>query len=98
MIGGLKNAVEHGSSLESAKLSFISAGYSREEVEEASRNISGVRLNSSVREEDIIKAKPLPQQGEIVKPKFFTKKRVLIFIMITLMILVGALFLGLAFA
>ncbi len=40
LVAGLRNAVEKGESLEVAKYSFISAGYSREEVEEASRFVS----------------------------------------------------------
>ena len=37
IIAGLKNAIERGYVIEKAKQTFISAGYSREEVEEASR-------------------------------------------------------------
>ncbi len=39
IVAGLKNAVERGEGIETAKQSFISAGYPREEVEEASNLI-----------------------------------------------------------
>lgn len=39
IVAGLKNALEHGSSPEQAKQSFINAGYSREEIEEAAQFI-----------------------------------------------------------
>jgi len=51
ILGGLKNAVERGESLEEAKSSFITAGYSSFEVEEAAR----------VLEET--KALPVPKPG-----------------------------------
>lgn len=41
LVAGLKNAVERGENLERAKYSFISAGYSKEEVEEAARSVQG---------------------------------------------------------
>lgn len=39
---GLKQAIERGESLEQAKRSFINAGYSRKEVEEAASTLGGV--------------------------------------------------------
>ena len=39
IIGGLKNAIERGSSLEKAKFTFISAGYDENDVEEAARTL-----------------------------------------------------------
>lgn len=40
--GGLKNALDHGSTLEQAVQSFINAGYSTQEVQEASEELKGV--------------------------------------------------------
>ncbi len=40
ILAGLKNAMEHGSSIESAIQSFISAGYNPQEVMEAAKYIS----------------------------------------------------------
>ena len=44
--GGLKNALERGQSLASAKQSFINAGYSKQQVEQAAKQISGVSVQS----------------------------------------------------
>ena len=40
LIGGIKNALEKGESLEKAKQSFLNAGYKKEEVEEAAREVA----------------------------------------------------------
>ena len=37
IIGGLKNALERGETLERAKSTFINAGYNKDEVEEAAK-------------------------------------------------------------
>ena len=97
LIGGLKNAMEHGSSLESTKRSFVNAGYSIDEVEEAARSISGFkpRMTDNLDMPTSLIVKPLPQEPFIQEGKFFTKKRILIFVMIGLVIIVGALFAGL---
>ncbi len=39
IIGGLKNAIEKGDTLEQAKQSFFNAGYSHDDVEEAARSL-----------------------------------------------------------
>ncbi len=41
IISGIKNAVEHGSTLQEAVQSFLNAGYSATEVEEAARYLTG---------------------------------------------------------
>lgn len=40
ILGGLKNAAERGESIENAKSSFVNAGYSSEDVEEAAKALS----------------------------------------------------------
>lgn len=57
ILGGLKNALERGESLEQAKASFIDAGYPREEVEEAALALS---RTPTLREIEIM---PVPQKG-----------------------------------
>jgi len=44
ILGGLKNALERGDSLEKAKGSFISAGYPKNEVEEAAASLEKVQI------------------------------------------------------
>jgi hypothetical protein len=39
IVGGLKNAIEHGNSLKSAMMSFFNAGYDRKEIEEAAATL-----------------------------------------------------------
>jgi hypothetical protein len=58
--GGLKNAIERGVSLENAKISFINAGYNKDDVEEAARALNS---NSVIAQE----TESSPQ------PKAFTK-------------------------
>tara|TARA_Y100000310_G_C20317899_1_gene639343 strand:+ start:80 stop:565 length:486 start_codon:yes stop_codon:yes gene_type:complete len=57
LVHGLKNAIERGFPLEKAKQSFISAGYSYEEVEEAANFVSstspgGGRGSSIIEKQD----------------------------------------------
>ena len=40
IIGGMKNAIERGSSIEKAKESFITAGYDAADVEEAAKSFA----------------------------------------------------------
>ena len=62
LVAALKNAVERGESLEKAKQSFISAGYPREEVEEASRSVhSGSVLAAG-------EGLQMPKLAAVVKP------------------------------
>jgi len=49
--GGLKNALERGDSLEKAKATFINAGYSKEEVDQAASHISApAEARSAIKE------------------------------------------------
>lgn len=43
LIAALRNALERGETLEEAKISLINAGYKKEEIEEASREIEKIR-------------------------------------------------------
>ena len=45
IVAGLKNAVERGYPLETAKQAFLNAGYSRQEVEEAATYLSRGAIN-----------------------------------------------------
>ncbi|MEK6855977.1 MAG: hypothetical protein AABX66_02340 [Nanoarchaeota archaeon] len=46
IIGGIRNALEHGESLEKAVASFVSAGYSQNDVNEAAQEFSRGVTNS----------------------------------------------------
>lgn len=42
LVGGLKNALERGETIQKAKQTFLNAGYTSEEIESASRNLSPI--------------------------------------------------------
>jgi len=46
IVGGLKNAVERGDSLQEAKNSFLSAGYSQKDIEEAADSLEKVHVQT----------------------------------------------------
>ena len=48
IIGGLRNAIVRGQTLQQAMQSFINAGYAKEDVEEAARNIRSNQSSSSI--------------------------------------------------
>jgi len=75
LIGGLRNAIERGCSLEEAKRSFISAGYSSAEVEEASQYLHEGSLN--MQEAPMTQEPEVPEQIEAPKvhKSFFGKPK-----------------------
>ena len=83
--GGIKNALDRGEPLEKAKQSFISSGYTPEEVQEA------VQLMGPQ------SAKPLnPDQSGTAAPAKKSSKKIIIITAITItVILVAALAIGL---
>jgi len=108
IVGGLKNAIERGANLEKAKSTFLNAGYSQEDIDEAVRLIpeefkkSGkleapsAHLVPSLKQET---GKPLP---EIPKPEIKQKKKhpiqtmlllIAIIIFILMITLLGTMFL-----
>jgi len=98
IIAGLKQAIERGSSLEQAKQSFINAGYSREEVEEAASSFKGVITQySQIQQPQQLSQLPsqqpqqMPQQ-KIKKPKKPKKIIFLVTILIFLLILLAVSF------
>jgi len=96
LVGGLKNAIERGSSLEKAIQSFISAGYNPNEVRAAAQDVGkGVTtIVQEQREEQGPKAGP-PAFPE--KKKTRTKAIIIILIIIFLLILIGVVVLTLLF-
>lgn len=84
IIGGLKNALDRGESLERAKQSFVNAGYSQDEVNEAALHLSGsdtagsnLLKKNTVLLEDITAFSPMPlpqKASEQFKPLPTTAK------------------------
>lgn len=60
IVAGLKNAIERGDSLEKAKQSFMSAGYSYEEVEAASHLVNVGVLTPASEEEKLPPSRTQP--------------------------------------
>jgi len=58
IVGGLKNAIERGDSVQEAKNSFLSAGYSQKDVEEAAASLEKVNIQT--------------KKAEIPMPELFT--------------------------
>lgn len=109
IVAGLKNAVERGYSLELAKKSFISAGYSKEEVEEASAFVHGSSvIAAESKESELLQAtqptRSLPtQQQEMQKPEKepvsnkLKRNSKIILLLVILMVLVVLLIMTLIF-
>jgi uncharacterized membrane protein len=96
LIGGLKNAMERGQNLEQAKQSFANAGYGIQEVEAAVKKIGIVSREMvsnypSSPTPQVNKTKMLPTQGRQASQK---KLIVILVIVISVLVLLGAAFLG----
>ena len=92
ILSGLKNAIERGSSLESAMRSFINAGYSEVDVKDAAglisagdRGITEIIGNNVLKEREIIDKNNLPTFP--IKNKDGKKWMVIILIIIGFIIL-----------
>ena len=48
ILGGLKNALERGETIEEAKETFISAGYSKAEIEEAAASLEKIKASKKI--------------------------------------------------
>ena len=99
IIAGLKQAIERGYNLEQAKQSFINAGYSREEVEEAASSFGGVTTQYPQIQQPLqqptqppSKLPPQPQQPSQQLPQQKIKKqkksKKIIFLIIILIFLI----------
>ncbi len=86
--GGLKNALDRGEPLSKAKQSFINAGYTPREVQEATQMIrSSPMQNVKPLSPSISQPTPIKQSS--------SKKTIIIIAIIGVVILIGALVFGL---
>lgn len=85
LLAGFRNALDRGFSIEEAKHSFLNAGYSPQEVEEAQEIIAG---SSSL---PYAFQQPLPNQlsidGQPIKKN--SKTKIIVLIIIALLVLAG---------
>ena len=74
IIGGLRNALERGADLQSAKQSFINAGYSSSEVESAVQKVPSIssRVSKRLPEVNCVK-KSKVSKDENVRPDVYSK-------------------------
>jgi len=110
LIGGIKNAISHGEDIEKIKKSFISAGYSQQEVEEATQKLNPSKqtqnnqlLQSSPQTQQQNPPIPNPQnqtllnkeiQTNIQQKKSVSKKYWVILGIISLLLIITAAILG----
>ena len=104
LVAGLKNAIERGADIERAKYSFISAGYSREEVEEAANSIRSGSVLSQEKELQIpvtpSYSPKLSRPTRIAEGSIKNKIRLnlkIILLVVVLIVLVGILIVTLLF-
>lgn len=100
LIGGLKNAILRGESIQKAKQSFINAGYKPQEIEKASQKISTTsktnqQLPSQSPNPNQTNQQPSGKPQSIKQPKPLSKKFLIILILISIIIIAGAAVLGL---
>ena len=103
LIGGLKNALARGETLVKAKQSFINAGYKQAEVEAASRKVptSTSQISKPMSTQSTptqpTSQQPTPQLTTTTptQSKNISKKLIIILIVSSALILIGAAILGL---
>ena len=104
LAGGLKNALERGENLEKAKLSFLNAGYKKEEIEAAAREVSQPSVAPTAASPSKPSAPPAPaapakiptpQLPATAQPQKMSKKLMIILGVVVVLILAAAALLGL---
>jgi len=108
LIGGIKNALERGETPQRAKQTFVNAGYSKEEVESAEKELS--RIYSSISAPLVAPIKePVPEnitsQFQLStqnntsqfksKSSSSSKTKIIVLMIIAILILIGAALTGL---
>ena len=104
LISGLKNALDRGETLLKAKQSFINAGYPQAEVEAAARKVPAATpqiskpttiLTPTQPNPTIQKPQPTTTSTASTQPKTISKTFIIILIVSSALILIGAAILGL---
>jgi hypothetical protein len=106
-VGGLTNALERGSTLQKAKQSFINAGYKPEDIEAASKKVSGITskiVSSGVapvkgQNSVVSKKKVIPNTATSPPPKKkkqISKKFTIVLILLSVIVFAGLAFIGIS--
>lgn len=89
IVAGLKNALERGEPMQKAMASFINAGYTPAEVEEASKSASGIMPVISQQTGIIKKEEPSAMAESAEKPIKKTSWKIILLITLLVLILAG---------
>ena len=103
LMGGLRNALERGETLEKAKKSFISAGYTEAEVDDATRKLKNTEPEVESKPKTVTNPNPtnpnptksLPASQNPKLKKHLSKFFIITASIIVVIILVGAAIFGL---
>ncbi len=98
LVGGLKNALERGETIEKAKQTFINAGYKPEEVAAAAQKVPATTSKVNVSEKVPIKT-PISKKVKVKTPKApgqkqISKKFTIILISLALLAVIGLVLIG----
>jgi hypothetical protein len=91
ILGGLRTAVAHKSSLKDAMQSFYNAGYDKNEIKEASQIIFKEQQNKKIEPAKSTEINEDEMQAEQIKKSSSRKLKLIILIIIILLILFGGL-------
>jgi len=80
LIAGLRNAIERGSTIDAAKASFLAAGYSKSEVEDAASEIAKIAIPE---------IKESQEKQTPIKPKKKNKILPALIIIVAVLVLAG---------
>ena len=100
LIGGIKNALERGETMEKAKRSFINAGYKPEEVEMAAKQVPSTTSKISqsttpqTKTATSVKSKSPSKTAAPKQQKQVSKKFTIILIFLASLVVIGAILLG----
>ena len=93
LIGGMRNALERGETLNKAKQSFINAGYKNDEVESAAQQLSQTSSFNALPQTNQNPQNP-KNLLQNLPAKHLSKRFVIILIVLGALILIGAGLLG----
>jgi|WetSurMetagenome_2_1015567.scaffolds.fasta_scaffold249325_2 hypothetical protein len=69
LVGGLRSALERGEPLKKAMVSLFNAGYKREEIEDAARNLDSAPVMGVVQPKKPMVVAPLPKSPSVPEKK-----------------------------
>jgi hypothetical protein len=83
IVGGLKNALEHGDNIKNAMMSFFNAGYEKNEIEESARIVLTDLRNDTLTSSTLVKnkkdipSKPIQKISKYEQEEIKQRKKIL---------------------